>query len=48
MTQLTSYCDIILGNEEDAEMHFDIKPQGLDITTQAEQKQKHSYQYVSR
>ena len=37
MTQLTSYCDIILGNEEDAEMHFDIKPQGLDITTQAEQ-----------
>lgn len=32
MTQLTSYCDIILGNEEDAEKHFGIKPEGLDIT----------------
>lgn len=36
MTQLTSYCDIILGNEEDAEKHFGIKPEGLDITTQGE------------
>ena len=36
MTQLTSYCDIILGNEEDAEMYFGIRPEGLDITTQAE------------
>ncbi len=35
MTELTSYCDIVLGNEEDAEMHFGIKPAGLDITTQA-------------
>lgn len=34
MTELTSYCDIILGNEEDAEKHFGIKPEGLDITTQ--------------
>ncbi len=34
MTELTSYCDIILGNEEDAEMHFGIKPEGLDITSQ--------------
>jgi 2-dehydro-3-deoxygluconokinase len=34
MTELTSYCDIILGNEEDAEMHFGIQPEGLDITTQ--------------
>lgn len=32
MTELTSYCDIILGNEEDAEKHFGIKPEGLDIT----------------
>lgn len=37
MTELTSFCDIILGNEEDAEKHFDIKPEGLDITTQGEQ-----------
>ncbi|MFT6796828.1 MAG: 2-dehydro-3-deoxygluconokinase, partial [Maribacter sp.] len=36
MTELTSYCDIVLGNEEDAEKHFGIKPQGLDITTQGE------------
>ncbi len=36
MTQLTSYCDIILGNEEDAEIHFGIRPEVLDITTQAE------------
>ena len=36
MSELTSYCDIILGNEEDAEKHFGIKPEGLDITTQGE------------
>jgi len=34
MTELTSYCDIILGNEEDAGKHFGIKPEGLDITTE--------------
>ncbi len=34
MTELTSYCDVILGNEEDAEKHFGIKPDGLDVTTQ--------------
>ena len=34
MTELTSYCDIIFGNEEDAEMHFGIKPEGVDITKQ--------------
>ena len=34
MTELTSHCDVILGNEEDAEKHFGIKPEGLDITTQ--------------
>jgi len=37
MTQLTSYCDIILGNEEDAEKHFGLKPEGLDITTQGQE-----------
>ena len=31
MTELTSYCDIILGNEEDAEKHFGIHPDGLDV-----------------
>ena len=34
MTKLTSYCDIILGNEEDTEMHFGIKPEDLDINKQ--------------
>ena len=31
MTELTTYCDIILGNEEDAEKHFKIHPEGLDV-----------------
>jgi len=34
MTELTSYCDVILGNEEDAEMHFGIKPTGITVQTQ--------------
>ena len=34
MTELTSYCDIILGNEEDAEMHFHIKPEGISVQTE--------------
>jgi len=34
MTELTSYCDIILGNEEDAEMHFGIKPEGVSVQTE--------------
>jgi len=33
MTELTSYCDVVLGNEEDAEMHFGIKPEGLAVQT---------------
>ena len=31
MTELTSYCNVILGNEEDAEKHFGIHPEGLDV-----------------
>jgi 2-dehydro-3-deoxygluconokinase len=31
MPELVSYCDIILGNEEDAEKHFDIHPEGVDV-----------------
>ncbi|MEX1382700.1 PfkB family carbohydrate kinase [Lutibacter sp.] len=34
MTELTSYCDVVLGNEEDAEMHFGIKPEGITVQTQ--------------
>lgn len=32
MTPLVEHCDIILGNEEDAEKHFGIHPEGLDVT----------------
>ncbi len=32
MTELVSYSDIILGNEEDVEKHFGIKPKGIDVT----------------
>jgi 2-dehydro-3-deoxygluconokinase len=31
MPELTAGCDIILGNEEDAEKVFGIKPQGFDV-----------------
>lgn len=37
MTELTSYCDVILGNEEDAEMHFGIKPEGISVQTEGHQ-----------
>ena len=46
MTELTSYCDIILGNEEDAEKHFGIKPEGLDVTTQGHQVKAEAFQSV--
>jgi 2-dehydro-3-deoxygluconokinase len=32
MTGMVEGCDVILGNEEDAEMVFGIKPQGVDVT----------------
>ena len=32
MTPLVSYCDIILGNEEDAEKHFGVHAEGVDVT----------------
>lgn len=31
MADLVSHCDVILGNEEDAEMVFGIKPEGVDV-----------------
>lgn len=34
MTELASHCDIILGNEEDAEKHFGIKPEGINVQTE--------------
>jgi len=32
MPELVAGCDIILGNEEDAEKHFGLHPQGVDVT----------------
>ncbi|MFK7949968.1 MAG: PfkB family carbohydrate kinase [Saprospiraceae bacterium] len=32
MPALVAGCDIILGNEEDAEKHFGLHPEGLDVT----------------
>ena len=32
MTPLVAHCDVILGNEEDAEKHFHIHPEGIDVT----------------
>jgi 2-dehydro-3-deoxygluconokinase len=33
MAKLVSHCDVILGNEEDADMVFGIKPEGVDVTS---------------
>lgn len=33
MPQLVSGCDVILGNEEDAEKALGIKPEGIDVTS---------------
>ncbi|CAN5263330.1 sugar kinase [soil metagenome] len=33
MAKLVAHCDIILGNEEDADMVFGIKPEGVDVTS---------------
>ena len=46
MTELTSYCDIVLGNEEDAEKHFGIKPEGLDITLQGQEVKAEAFRSV--
>ncbi len=32
MPALVEGCDVILGNEEDAEKHFDLHPEGVDVT----------------
>ena len=48
MTELTSYCDIILGNEEDAETQFGIKPEGLDINTQGNKVKAEAYLSVCK
>jgi len=48
MSELTSYCDIILGNEEDAEKHFGIKPNGLDVIKQGKNVKAESFLSVCK
>ncbi len=43
MSELVSYCDIILGNEEDAEKHFGIKPESIDVHTHGDQITAEAY-----
>lgn len=46
MEKLVSHCDIILGNEEDAEMVFGIRPEGVDV--KSGHVEKAAYESVGR
>jgi 2-dehydro-3-deoxygluconokinase len=46
MPEFVKYCDIVLGNEEDAEMTLGIKPEGVDI--KSEKLNRESYLSVSK
>ena len=46
MTKLTSYCDVIMGNEEDANMYFGIKPKDIDVKTDGNNIKQESYTSV--
>lgn len=48
MTELTAYCDIILGNEEDAEKHFGIHPEGLDVHKAGEEVKAEAFLSVCK
>jgi len=47
MPDLVQECDIILGNEEDAQKHFDIHPEGVDVT-KGDTLEAASYESVCR
>lgn len=47
MPALVAGCDVILGNEEDAEKHFDIHPDGVDVT-QGESMDAAAYESVCK
>ncbi|GAB5409115.1 MAG: sugar kinase [Balneolaceae bacterium] len=47
MTELVAYCDIILGNEEDAHKYFGIHPEGIDVT-QGESMNAKSFESVCK
>jgi 2-dehydro-3-deoxygluconokinase len=46
MPELVAGCDIVLGNEEDAEMVLGIQPQGVDVT--GGHVEAEAYRYVSQ
>ena len=46
MTKLTSYSDVIMGNEEDANMYFGIKPKDIDVKTDGKNIKQESYKSV--
>ena len=46
MPELTAGCDVILGNEEDAEKHFGLHPEGVDVTTAGGELKASSYASV--
>lgn len=48
MPALVEGCDVILGNEEDAEMVFGIKPEGFDVTTTAGEVNAKEFESVCR
>lgn len=46
MPKLVECCDVILGNEEDAEKVFGIKPEGFDVTATAGEVKQESFKSV--
>ena len=48
MPQLVECCDVILGNEEDAEKVFGIKPDGFDVTATAGRVEAAEFESVCR
>ena len=48
MTKLTAYCDIIVGNEKDAENFFDIKPENISNTKDEVSLKTQMFQSVSQ
>lgn len=48
MTELTQYCDVVLGNEEDAEKHFGIHPEGLDVHKQGAEVKAEAFMSVCK
>lgn len=48
MPSLVECCDVILGNEEDAERVFDIKPEGFDAAATGGQVEQAAFESVCR